>query len=31
MDAEFGDNDFEKLYLFEVYLPYNNYDIVIYK
>ncbi|CAD8045585.1 unnamed protein product [Paramecium sonneborni] len=29
--AEFGDNDFEKLYLFDVYLPYNNYDIVISK
>ncbi|CAD8139120.1 unnamed protein product [Paramecium pentaurelia] len=26
-----GDNDFEKLYLFEIYLPYNNYDVVIYK
>ncbi|CAD8135791.1 unnamed protein product [Paramecium octaurelia] len=26
-----GDNDFEKLYLFEIYLPYNNYDIVIFK
>ncbi|CAD8134824.1 unnamed protein product [Paramecium octaurelia] len=31
VQTEFGDNDFEKLYLFEVYLPYNNYDIVIYK
>ncbi|CAD8077119.1 unnamed protein product [Paramecium sonneborni] len=26
-----GDNDFEKLYQFEIYLPYNNYDVVIYK
>ncbi|CAD8054868.1 unnamed protein product [Paramecium sonneborni] len=31
ISCNLGDDDFEKLYQFEIYLPYNNYDIVIYK